>query len=148
MIYYIYMFSGKLKLKVHKCILLRTGSQCNEMWSTIWVLRGCKTLQGKRLIDWLIDWFELVRWHWLIVLDNISMFQMIGTSFLDYGQHISWLRSSYTIAVIIYAITVIASFGLRSSCKILKIRLRSSFCNFSLSDSWKVTDVSTFSNSN
>ena len=51
MIYYIYMFSGKLKLKVHKCILLRTGSQCNEMWSTIWVLRGCKTLQGKRLID-------------------------------------------------------------------------------------------------
>ena len=68
MIYYIYMFSGKLTLKVHKCILLRTGSQCNEMWSTIWVLRGCKTLQGKRLIDWLITWnstTELVKLdHW------------------------------------------------------------------------------------
>ena len=42
-----------------------------------------------------LTWFELVRWHWLIVLDNISMFQMIGTSFLVYGQRISWLRSSY-----------------------------------------------------
>ena len=54
MIYYIYMFSGKLKLKVHKCILLRTESQCNEMWSTI---LSPKRVQDptRKTFDWLVD---------------------------------------------------------------------------------------------
>ena len=59
-----------------------------------------------------------------------GIFQVMRSSFHDYGQHIGWLRSSYAITVIICAITVIASFGLCSSGKIFKIRLRSWFCIF------------------